>query len=241
MSKSDNNKRTKPDDPSSSPLNEISNNELARMITKQNKTTQDQIYQLGNELRRELNLGLSEIKEEINDIRTTLSQVRLASMDNTETIARSHLANDLLISGVPYTKNEDLYQYFRSWCEVLGYTMHMIPMVDIHRLTKQLPRDGTKPFILVQFAITNQRNVFFHKYLRSRNLTLKHIGFQSDSRVFVNENLIPSARKIKAKAIELKKKGKLVNVFSRSGIIYIRTASDNEDRRINTEEELQEF
>ena len=117
----------------------------------------------------------------------------------------------------------------------------MILMVDIRRLTRQLPREGSKAFILVQFAITNQRNDFFHNYLRSRTLTLKQIGFQSNDRVYVNENLIPSARKIKAKAIELKNEGKLVNVFSRSGIIYVRAASDNEDRRINTEEELQKF
>lgn len=59
--------------------------------------------------------------------------------------------------------------------------------------------------------------------------------------MFVNENLTPTARKIKAKAIDLKKEGKLSNVFSRSGVVHVKASNSDETFPIKAEEELLEF
>lgn len=239
MTKNDS-KRNKPDD-NLSPDHDVSNNELARMISNQGKTTQGQIDQLGKDLRDELNQGLGEIKQELNDVRANLNRIKLDVHDNTDAIARAKLANDLIISGVPFTTGEDLYGCYRSWCAVLGYTVNAVPAVDIRRLTRQPLRDGNNCLILLQFAITNQRNDFFGRYLGSRSLTLRQAGFQSDGRMFVNENLTPAARRIKAKAIDLKKEGKLSNVYSRSGVVHVKTAESDETFPIKAEQELLEF
>ncbi|KAL9698981.1 hypothetical protein quinque_002422 [Culex quinquefasciatus] len=218
MTKNDS-KRNKPDD-NLSPDHDVSNNELARMISNQGKTTQGQIDQLGKDLRDELKQGLGEIKQELNDVRANLNRIKLDVHENTDAIARAKLANDLIISGVPFTTGEDLYGCYRSW---------------------QPLRDGNNCLILLQFAITNQRNDFFGRYLGSRSLTLRQAGFQSDGRVFVNENLTPAARRIKAKAIDLKKEGKLSTVYSRSGVVHVKTAESDETFPIKAEQELLEF
>lgn len=246
MSKQDSsnlNKRNKFESSSGSsdtPNRDISNNELARLMASQNKATQDQISQLGSELREELSRGMEDIRADFADISSKLSQVKLDVMHNTNAIARSQLSNDLMISGVPYTPNEDLLSYFRSWCLVLGYVDASIPLVDIRRLSKSPIREGANCFILVQFAITNQRNDFFGKYLRHRSLSLAQIGFKSDKRVYVNENLVPTVRKIKSKALELRKEGKLNRVFTRGGIVYVSLPNSGQDSAVRSEDELRQ-
>lgn len=234
-------KRNKPDDTNTSPIQDISNRDLAKLISTQTKTTQEQLNLLGEELRNELKQGLLGINQELKDVRTSLDQIKLDVMDNTEAIDRSQRSCDLIVSGVPYTLNEDLYSYFRSWCLALGYTQHSVPSVDIRRLTRATLNDGNNCLILLQFAIPNQKTDFYSKYLRSHSLTLRQVGFQTDSRVYVNESLTPAARKIKSKAMELKKEGKLVSVFSRSGVIHVRTSTSDRNLPIKSTDELQRF
>lgn len=234
-------KRNKPDDTNTSPIQDISNRDLAKLIAEQTKTTKQQFNQLGEELRNELKQGLMGINQELRDVRSSLEQIKLDVMDNTEAIARTERSSDLIVSGVPYTREEDLYSYFRHWCLALGYTQHSVPSVDIRRLTRVPLNDGNNCLILLQFAIPNQKNDFYSKYLRSHSLTLRQVGFQTDSRVYVNESLTPSARKIKAKAMELKKEGKLASVFSRSGVIHVKAASSDQSLQIKTTEDLQRF
>lgn len=241
MSTTENNKRSKPDDPSNSPISEYSNSDLARLIKNQGKTTEGQITQLGADLRAELKSGLDGIKKEIDAVTTNLAHLKLEVDSNSADIARLRLSNDVIISGVPFIGKEDLHQYFNAWCEVLGYAENTVPIVDIRRLSKVALRDGNHCFILVQFAFTNQRHDFYGRYLRSRCLTLRHIGFQSDNRVYVNENLIPTARTIKAEALDLKKEGKITSVYSRNGVIYVKAANCDQDRPIRSVEQLQEF
>lgn len=221
-----------------SPCKDLSNNDLAGLIKSQGRTTQEQINKLGFELREEINKGLDSIREDLAEVNDKLLQVKEDVADNKEAIARSLLSNDLIISGVPYMLNENLSTYFQSWCKVLGYTDSSTPLVDLRRLSKSQPREGSNCFILVQFAISNQRNDFFAKYLRSTSLTLAQIGLQSDKRIYVNENLIPSARKVKSKAVEMKKEGKLASVFCRGGIVHIKLPGSDQDRIVKSEAEL---
>ncbi|KAL9694642.1 hypothetical protein quinque_013927 [Culex quinquefasciatus] len=129
-------KRNKPDDTNTSPIQDISNRDLAKLIAEQTKTTKQQFNQLGEELRNELKQGLMGINQELRDVRSSLEQIKLDVMDNTEAIARTERSSDLIVSGVPYTREEDLYSYFRHWCLALGYTQHSVPSVDIRRLTR---------------------------------------------------------------------------------------------------------
>lgn len=240
MSKNDttNMGRRNKNDVLDSPSKDLSNNELAGLIKTQGKTTQEQINKMGYELREEINKGLDGIRGDLAEVNNKLTQVKEDVAENKEAIARSYLSNDLIISGVPYTMNENLHTYFELWCKVLGYTESSLPLVDLRRLSRSPLREGSNCYILVQFAISNQRNDFFAKYLRSRSLTLTQIGFQSDKRIYVNENLIPSTRKIKSKAVELKKEGKLSTVYCRGGIVHVKLPNSDQDRIVKSEEEL---
>lgn len=235
MSKNEN-KRNKPDH--DSPQKELTNNELAAMIADLSRTMQDQLNKLGTDLRSELGKGLDLIKEDIATMNVRLSYTNEKVNENTSAISRALLSNDLIVSGIPYTLNEDLLHYFRCWCQILGYCEATIPMVDVRRLSRMPLREGSTSLVLIQFAITNQRNYFFGKYLRVRSFTLSQIGFKSDQRVYVNENLTPVARRLKSKAMELKRNGKIHNVYSRGGVIFVRWPNAEQDQPVNCEDEL---
>ncbi|EDS41719.1 conserved hypothetical protein [Culex quinquefasciatus] len=77
----------------------------------------------------------------------------------------------------------------------LAYDPLDVPMVDLKRLAKPPIAARSAPPILCQFAIRNERNAFYSKYLSLRNLNLEHIGFNNKNRIFINENQTPKIAK----------------------------------------------
>lgn len=142
--------------------------------------------------------------------------------------------NELIVSGIPYTKNEDLLAYFRAMWKHVGLHEQSTAAVDIRRLNKT-QSDG---IILLQFALKNNRDDFYSGYLRQRDLQLCHLGINSSRRVYINENLTVTMRKIKAAALRLKKEGKLSSVFSKLGVVYVKRPDDQQPVAVNSEEHL---
>lgn len=131
--------------------------------------------------------------------------------------------------------------FFAKWCQILGYPENFIPMIDARRISK-LPLISGKTYpILLQFAISNNRSDFYAKYLRTRSLTLEQIGFNSNGRVYINENLTTADRALKAKALIARKQGKLESVFTRNGIVYTKRTADGDRYPISSEDQLTDF
>lgn len=220
-------KRTKPDETSNS-TDEMSVAQLAQWISNKLDSTKDELAKQINdgmlsvkmEIKSELDSMRSQLDKSISDLNRSVQANKEAIHSTASTLSRSQYSNDLIVSGVPYTKDENLMEYFDIWCNQLGYSS--TPLVDIRRLSKQPMTVGKSYKILLQFAITNQRCDFYYKYIRTRTLTLDQIGFKSNDRIFVNENLTPIAREIKNKALLARKDGKLQAVFSRNGEICIK-------------------
>lgn len=227
-------RRTKTDD------SEINNDEmtisqLALRISKELESTKAEITKqihdgmqtVKTELKAEFETIRTQLEESICEINTSVYQNKEAIRSTTEALTRSFNVSDLIVSGVPFMRNENLSDYFATWCKSLGYTN--TPLVDARRLSKLPMTVGKKYLILLQFAITNQRSDFYSCYLKTRSLTLDQIGFKTKDRIYVNENLTASARIIKAKAVAARREGKLHAVFSRDGVIFVKkkkTATD---------------
>lgn len=208
-------KRTKPDETSNS-TDEMSVAQLAQWISNKLDSTKDELAKQINdgmlsvkmEIKSELDSMRSQLDKSISDLNRSVQANKEAIHSTASTLSRSQYSN------------ENLMEYFDIWCNQLGYSS--TPLVDIRRLSKQPMTVGKSYKILLQFAITNQRCDFYYKYIRTRTLTLDQIGFKSNDRIFVNENLTPIAREIKNKALLARKDGKLQAVFSRNGEICIK-------------------
>ena len=150
--------------------------------------------------------------------------------------------NELIVSGIPYLKDENLVTYFRAMWKHVGLPEDPIPSVDLRRLkpsgSSERKGDG---LIVLQFALRNNRDDFYSKYLQKRDLKLSHLGIDSSRRIYVNENLSISARAIKAAALRLKKAGKLSSVFTKLGTVFVRRSADQQPVPIHSEELLAQF
>lgn len=69
-------------------------------------------------------------------------------------------------------------------------------------------------------------------------LSLNNVGISTGNRVYVNEDLGPRERKLRTKAIQLKRNGELHTVFSRNGLVFVKLTSTHRATAVTCEEEL---
>lgn len=167
------------------------------------------------ELRNDCNSSVQHIAETVDVLRHDLD----CTAEGIDRLGRSQ---DVLISGVPYLENENLLGLFRNVANSLGYKDNQLPMVSLRRMARIPITPGTMPPIVCQFALKNVRDEFYRSYLNLKTLSLRNIGFDSDNRVYINENLTEQARQIRSEALKLKKKGKLLRVYTRDGVVFVK-------------------
>lgn len=240
---------SKSDEVASGDNDEMTISQLAGRISEQLSSTKDElskqmkseIENLKSDIKKDLEQMYSTLEKSVADLSCCVNQNKESIHHNASALSRSLNRNDLLISGVPFVQGENLMDYFGKCCHALGLAKIAVPAVDIRRLHKSSMVPGKSYLILLQFAITNQRNDFYFKYLGSRSLTLDLLGFNSKDRIFVNENLTVAARAIKHKALAAKKEGKLHSVVTRDGVVCIKKSPESESRRVETVDQLMEI
>ena len=158
-----------------------------------------------------------------------------------EAVHRADKNRELIISGVPYLNHENLADIFCKIASCIGYSETNIPLVHLQRLSRSPIAPRLTPLILCEFALRNQRNEFYRKYLSERSLSLRHIGFESENRVYVNENLTANARRIRSEAIKLKKAGRLETVTTRDGIVYVKPKGSEKATAIHSLPQVTSF
>lgn len=150
--------------------------------------------------------------------------------------------NNLIITGVPYSREENLVTYYYAWCRALGYSYDdHIPVAVAQRLSRRTTTVNRPSVIILQFAIRSQRDEFFSRYLRACDLSLTSIGFSSSRRIFINEDLGPEERKLRSMAVKLKKHGIFHSVFSRNGIVFVKLSSTQQPMAVTSEASLGKF
>lgn len=247
-------KRSREDDETTEKA--ISLDAAVKMLMDQFTETKGMIEELRIDLNSKINAVKSELEgkldavsQEIVDLRsectkkcdaTDISVNALNARVEQISTAVGNLENrnELIISGIPYMTGEDLRAYFRATCKQLGFGDSSVPFVDLRRMKSGNLKDGDDSLVVVQFALKNSRDNFYGAYLRKRNLQLSHIGLNSTRRIYVNENLTISARKVKAAALRAKKAGKVSSVFTRLGTVYVKSAADGPAIPVYSEEQL---
>lgn len=164
-------------------------------------------------LKAECTTGLQTMSVAVDDVRCELNATN-------EFVGRLERSSDLIISAVPYVSNENLKCTFEKIATTIG--LDKAPLVDLKRMARTPIKAGDSPAIICQFALRSERDAFYRKYLLQRNLNLSHIGFESENRIFMNENLTVLARSIRNEALKLKRLRKIHQVFTRDGVVYVK-------------------
>lgn len=145
--------------------------------------------------------------------------------------------NELIISGIPFQNGENLQSMLKEIGKHLAVTDTISPMARTRRMKSGSDSDSDG-LIVVEFAMKATRDEFYSAYLCKRDLKLKHIGLDSDRRIYINENLTMEVRKLKSAALHRKKAGKLTSVYTKDGIVHVKHAVGGPPIAIQSVEEL---
>lgn len=161
-------------------------------------------------------------------------------VDNvSQKIGALHNRNELIISGIPYRKGENLHSTLKTICRHLAVDDATTRMAQTKRM-KGRKSDSDSP-IVVEFALKATRDAFYSAYLRNRDLNLKHIGLDCHRRVYINESLTIEARKLKSAALQRKKAGKLSSVFTKEGVVHVRAGAGGQPIAIKSKIDLDKY
>lgn len=175
-------------------------------------------------VREDIQCVQNENRAEIEGLAECVAEIKADVCHVAERAAASEKSNDLLLFGVPFHPSENLPRYMRLICAQLG--LADFPHVYLKRLGRFPIKPGVTSPIVIQFAFKHERYDFFRRYIATRCLSLRHLGFKKDDRIYLNENLTELGRKIKRAALRLRACGKLHGVFTTDGIVYTKATAD---------------
>lgn len=142
---------------------------------------------------------------------------------------------ELSVNGIPKSDGENLESAKIS--SVIKFEMEK-SIVDIHRLThahqaSRSPNANTN--VIICFDTKQNRRLFLSKYLsfiKAEPLKLSHIEIDSQSRIFVNENISKECLGLLKKAKMLKKAGKLASAYTYDGQVCVHQRETDEKFQI---------
>lgn len=226
-------------------------NELNQQQTANTESLKCQISEqnemLKNEMTSIINAMKSEFKAEIESINNKIEATNASCVSKVNDISdkvsnidermgivekdfeRLAHMNELKLTGIPFTENEDLLNVFNKVANLIGYDVSIstnIPalsrIVKRNRLTNELSPTHT---IIMKFIAIHLKETFYNMYLRllpRKRITSKELGFSTEGRIVIGENLTKQNREIFIAASTLKRDGKLAQVFTVNGIINVK-------------------
>ena len=135
------------------------------------------------------------------------------------------VANELRITGIPSTQNENLLDVFNNICNIIEVPIPNLRTIFRVKNKNNATVDGP---IFVKLSLPYERNIITRSLsLFRRNkgtfLQLHHIGTDSSTPIFINENLTHTNSSLMRAATKFKKDKKVAAAYSYRGRIYVKT------------------
>lgn len=128
---------------------------------------------------------------------------------------------EIEITGVPYSKQEDLPDIYQNICSLLRLP---VGLNDITHITRVKPYDNsnTRKPIIIGFRNKSIRDQFLHSAKTCPNLTLINLGFDIPNyRFFINEHLTSLKKNILYKVKRLRNILKFRKLFVRDNKVFL--------------------
>lgn len=241
----------------------VSNNDLLKEI-RNISTRFDKVEEKLQDMDTKLDNNVAEVNQKINQVHSTLS-TELSSMKNDMSTELAKLkdrittlennknnsdkATDLVINGIPHLEQENLRVVVSKICFVIKF-QDVQSILGIHRLksTRQEPSVttiGKMTPIIVKFTTKQSRRVFHMKYFaftKIGGLKLSHVDIDSETRVYINENLSKQSLELLRKAKKLVKDGKIAGAYSYDGLICVYySKNDKKFETLSAIDDLKKF
>ncbi|XP_047536566.1 uncharacterized protein LOC125070663 [Vanessa atalanta] len=233
------------------------------MLKKQNETIQilhDEINTLKSEV-SDIATNCSQIKKDTEN--TNLDINRLKKDINATTVLVSTLAdqlrlkeqegrkNNLEISGIPMSHNENLHNILHRLSLKVGFTMLPQDIDFIHRVRRFLPQDVTTvtekqspsiPNIIVRFTQRKRKNELLAAVRARRGITTTDLDIDGASKpIFVNDHLSPQNKLLYSRARRLGKELRFRYIWLNDCKIFLRKNDNSKVIFIANESDLKSW
>lgn len=136
------------------------------------------------------------------------------------------------LNGIEYTKDECLMMAFDKIIAHLS-----LPSISSSQDIDKIFRIRKTKRILIKFVHTNKRDTFFNAY-RKNIMSTKQVGFQTDSKVYINEVLSVKQRELFWKTRGVKNSHNYKYVWTFAQRIFLRKTAESDAIQINNEGDL---
>ncbi|XP_067945270.1 uncharacterized protein [Watersipora subatra] len=195
----------------------------------------------------EYELSLENFQEEINDVKSKVSELESAKTKRQQSTTHNNLlmhveANEHLnrakaieLNGIPFKSGENLMEGFSKLLKVAKLD-DINPTRDIDNIyrIRQTPR------ILVKFIQTTKRDQFFQLYRRNI-IDTSLLGFQEKNRIYINEVLSREQNELFWKAQKFKTNKNFRFIWTFNQRIYLRKTPESDAVQIRTQSDLDDL
>lgn len=228
--------------------------DISKLIESANKKLLASINKVNTDLKTEIQQLSLSVSEKLTKVCKDVDTVQ-QRCDFLEDLAkRQERRKDLIVRNVPVLKDENVALIVQNICSSVGFqSPYGFPVAFrlrganesaiVSRVTRSKP-DRTKdksvqfPPILMKFATDWDVKIFMEGYYKA-SLKLSNVGFNSEDRIYVSENLTPANFAIFRLAREMKKTGTVTKLRVQDGIVAVHITGEKNFIPVKTIQDLE--
>lgn len=232
---------------------------LHQQINESNITLKKQIDQVSDNIKTELKKDLDAINIKIDSSNEALTQKVNGMNDSMSNLKSriiqvendfdriSHL-NELKLIGIPIKEGENLAEIFKQISAIIGFdssTNTNIPLMSrLYSKNKNTGDSTPSSTILMKFVAVHLKESFYGLYLKNlpqKKISAKDLGFSSENRIIIGENLSRYNRDVFNLASTYKRDNKLASVFTVNGIVKVKLQRGSTAYAVHSSQQLEQL
>lgn len=188
-----------------------------------------------NSVHQDLSGKINNLYEAVNNKFTHIENRLSTTNLRIDTLERQLIANDVIITGIPATNDEDVVAIIELIFKAIGFAAATATVINA---VFRLPGKYERRPIIAKFVMLKHKIDFIKLCRKFNNLSLNHIGYLSPNPIFISECLTQFNREIFKVASAQRKKGDIAKVFTIRGQVHIRKTIDSNPVKILSTSEL---
>lgn len=174
-----------------------------------------------------------DIEQIIQRVGTSISQKTSSNSDSVDLsyVQSLERKNNLVIQNISVLSHESVENLKNVVVQIANLLLLQLDpnsIITVIRLRGKLESDNTRPLtnsILVKFSDMSTKDELFYKYIlavsKQNFINGSLLGLGSTQRIYINHHLTPQLSRIKSKATELKKGGKISKINARYDAVRV--------------------
>ncbi len=168
--------------------------------------------------------------EQLKEKIITVNEVGANLEDRIKEMERYSRKDNLILSGIPSTREEDVKEIVKAVAKDLGMVLHDFDVCAAHRL----PNKKGTPYIIIKM-LCNETKIELIKRAKRKQLKMQGLP------VYLSDHLLPVIKVPLSKAKQLRREGFIKFGWTRNGDLFVKKNEGDGAKKIKASNDLNEF